>query len=60
MLALVVPTAWAFDTGHSAEPMLPATATNATAETIPMVRRAANRMIGFRVGRCWAARVSVD
>ena len=56
MLALVAPTAWAFDAGHTAEPMLAATATNTTAETIPIMRRGENRMTGCRVGGRWAAR----
>ena len=52
MRALVAPTAWAFDAGHTAEPML-ATATNTTAETIPITRRGDNRLIGCRLGgRC--------
>ena len=53
MRALVAPTAWAFDAGHTADPML-AAATNATAETIPITRRGESRMIGCRVGSRWA------
>jgi hypothetical protein len=53
MLALVAPTAWAFDAGHTAEPML-AAATNTTAETIPVTRRGGSRKIGCRVGGRWA------
>jgi hypothetical protein len=53
MLASVAPTAWAFDAGHTAEPML-AAATNTTAETIPITRRGESRMIGCHVGGRWA------
>jgi hypothetical protein len=53
MLASVALTAWAFDAGHTAEPML-AAATNTTAETIPITRRGGSRMIGCRVGGRWA------
>ena len=53
MLASVALTAWAFDAGHTAEPML-AAATNATAETIPITMRGESRMIGCCVGRRWA------
>jgi len=45
VLALVAPTAWAFDADHAAEPMLAAT-TNTTAETIPITRHGEIRMIG--------------
>jgi hypothetical protein len=48
-LALVAPTDWACDAGHTTEPML-AAATNTTAETIPIRSRGDNRMIGWRVG----------
>ena len=60
MLALVAPSAWAFDAGHTNEPMLAATATDATAETIPIMRLGENRMTGCRVGGCWVAGGSVD
>ena len=61
---LVAPTAWAFDAGHKAEPML-AAATNATAETIPIMRRREIRIIecrvaGCRVAGCRVAAGSVD
>jgi hypothetical protein len=52
MLALVAPTAWAFDAGHTAEPVL--AAANTTAETIPITRRGESQMIGCRVGGRWA------
>jgi hypothetical protein len=40
--------AWTFDAGHTTELMLAATAINATAETIPIMRRGENRMTGCR------------
>jgi hypothetical protein len=46
---LVAPTAWTFAVGHTVKPMLVA-ATNTTDEAIPITRRGANRMIGWRAG----------
>ena len=60
MVPGVAPPAWAFDGGPAAEPLLAATASNTTAETIPIMRRMVNGMRGCRVGGCWATGGSVD
>ena len=42
----------AFDAGCTAQPIAAATATNSTAETIPITRRGDGGMAGWRVGGC--------
>ena len=52
MVAVVALTAWGFDAGGTAEPMLAAVANNNTTDTIPIARRGVNRITGRRMGDC--------